>query len=186
MKRNFTSFEAGERNYPDLPSNLRQQLARIPPSVSGSLRYFPCLVRLKDGRTLDRVYVVEARSYMTHWGVWPDQDSHKKEVRIEDVAEIHESPSRLPADFATELYRAGESGMGYVVFTVRFSDGTEQSYVTGNAVDFVSLPSGKSGSDIAGVIPHRERDRAVASNVPYYWCIHGSGTEGHALTCDEA
>lgn len=179
MGSDLTRFEAGERNYPDLPSDLRRQLARIRPSVSGSLRYFPCLVRLKDGRTLDRVYVVEARPYIAHWGVWPDQDSHKNEVRVEDVAEIHESPSRLPANFATELYRAGESGMGYLVFTVRFSDGTEKSYASGNAVDFISLPLGKSGNDIAGVVPYEGRDRAVTSNVPYFWCIHGSGTEKH-------
>jgi len=166
---------AGDRTYPTLSAHLTQQLEEIVPSVSASLRYFPCCVKLKDGQTIDRVYVVEAQPYITHWGVWPDQDPHKHEVRSEDVTDIYESLSRLPAQFANELYEAGESGMGYTVFTVRFSDGTESAHASGNAIDFISLPIGQSVADIVEVFPHKGRDRAMSDSVPYYWCIHGSG-----------
>jgi hypothetical protein len=39
-------------------------------------------------------------------------------VAIQDVTQIADSPVRLPAELANQLYAAGESGMGYVVFTV--------------------------------------------------------------------
>ena len=127
------------------------------------------------------MYVVKARSYIEVWGVWPDQDSHKHEVKLEDVAEIFESPTRLPVKFANALYRAGESGMGYTMFTVRFRGGGERAVVTGNAIDFISLPPGQTPADIIEVVPHQGRDRAVASTQPYYWCIHGSRKSHAAL-----
>jgi hypothetical protein len=175
LTRTFTSFQPGERHYPALGADLKAQLAQIVPSVSGDLEYFPCCVRTKDGRDLDRVYVVSAQPYIALWGIWPDQDAHKFEVRLADVEAIRESPTRLPPGFANELYRAGESGMGYTVFTVRFRDGSERSYVGGNAIDFISLPLGQTTRDIVGVTPHAGRDRAVSDSTPYYWCIHGHG-----------
>jgi hypothetical protein len=39
---------------------------------------------------------------------------------MENVAEVRDSPRRLPARFANELYQHGESGMGYTIFTVVF------------------------------------------------------------------
>lgn len=177
MNRTFTSFKPEERHYPALTAGLKSQLDRIVPSVDGNLEYFPCCVRMKDGREIDRVYVVSAQPYIVNWGVWPDQDPHKFEIRLEDVAEIRESPMRLPPRFANELYRAGESGMGYTVFTVTFRDGSDRSYVTGNAIDFVVLPHGKGVRDIVAVTPHAGRDHAVPDHAPYYWCIHGHGTQ---------
>lgn len=179
MDRTFASFEVGERAYPELSALLRAQLNRIAPSIDGALRYFPCSVRLHTGQIVDRVYVVEAQSYISVWGVWPDQDAQKHEVKLEDVVEILESPTRLPVNFANALYRAGESGMGYTVFTMRFRGGGEQAVVTGNAIDFISLPAGQTPADIIEVVPHLGRDRAVASAQPYYWCIHGRG-KSHA------
>jgi hypothetical protein len=177
MSRTFTNFKPGGRHYPALPPPLKAQLDQVVPSVDGDLKYFPCYVRTKDGRELDRVYVVSAQPYIAQWGVWPDQDPHKYEVRLEDVAEIRESPTRLPPRFAIELYRAGESGMGYTVFTVTFRDGTDESYVGGNAIDFISLPRGQTPRDIVAVTPHAGRERAVSDDAPYYWCIHGDGEE---------
>lgn len=176
MSRTFTSFEPGRRRrYPMRTPELRAQLDQVVPSVDGALEYFPCCVRTKDGREIDRVYVVGAQSYIAQWGVWPDQDPHKFEVPLEDVVEIRESPTRLPARLANELYRAGESGMGYTAFTVTFRDGTDQSYVCGNAIDFVSVPPGQTSRDIVAVTPHAGRERAISDHVPYYWCIHGDG-----------
>ena len=175
MERSFTKFEAGERTYPALSPHLKAKLDEIVPSQSGTLSYFPCRVTLKDGTIIDRVYIVEAQPYITVWGVWPDQDAHKYEVRLEEISEVQESPSRLPARFANKLYRAGESGMGYTVFTVRFRDGAEMAYVSGGAVDFISFPAGQSQADIVDVSPHIGRDRAVHSDIPYFWCLHGYG-----------
>lgn len=173
MSRTSANFKPGERHYPALSPELKAQLDRVVPSVDGDLEYFPCCVRTKDGRELDRVYVVSARQYIAKWGVWPDQDPHKFEIRLEDVAEIRESPTRLPPRFANELYRAGESGMGYIVFTVTFRDGTSEAYVGGNAIDFISLPRDRTPRDIVSVTPHAGRERAVAGNEPYYWCLYG-------------
>jgi hypothetical protein len=177
MDRTYTTFEAGERRYPALPVRLKTQLDRIVPSICGALRYFPCCIRTKEGQTIDRVYVVDAQQYIDVWGVWPDQDSRKAEVRIQDVDEIFESPTRLPPRIANELYRAGESGMGYIAFSVTFKDGARTVYVCGGALDFVSLPPSRSVEDIAEVVPHVGRDRAVSENLPYYWCIHGYGKQ---------
>lgn len=176
MERTFTRFEVGERTYPELLTPLKEQLDHIVPSENGSLGYYPCCVTLKNGQAVDRVFIVAAQPYIEQWGIWPDQDSHKHEVQLEDVAEIQESTSRLPARFANELYLAGESGMGYTVFTVRFRDGTEKAYASGNAIDFISFPIGQTSADIIEVLPHVGRDRAVASNTPYFWCIYGTGT----------
>jgi len=74
-------------------------------------------------------------------------------VNVDDVISIFESPSRLPAAFANQVYAAGEFGMGYSVFTVIFKDESTQAYLTGNAVDFIDCPEGKRKRDIAKVLP---------------------------------
>src|SRR5205814_3260464 len=104
--------------YPKLPPALRSQLDLITPSVDGDLKYFPCLVRLNNGTEVDRVYLVSEAPYIAHWGVYPAQDHGKVEIRLSDVASLNESPSRLPPQFASQLYKAGESGMGYTLFVV--------------------------------------------------------------------
>ena len=99
-------------------------------------------------------------------------------MRLEDVASIAESPSRLPARFANELYAAGESGMGYTVFTVVFKTAIpflrrRKTYLSGNAVDFIEYPFGTGPSDVASVLPHvGRRSAALARRArpKYYWC----------------
>ena len=73
---------------------------------------------------MNRVYVVSEQSYIRSWGVWPEDDSGKALIAIEEVQDLRESHSRLPAEFANRLYDAGESGMGYRIFTVVFDDGS--------------------------------------------------------------
>jgi hypothetical protein len=139
---------------PTLPEPLKTQLAAIEASKSGGLNYYPCCVVLRTGVTTDRVYVVGENPYISCWGVYPEQDPGKFWVRVEDVVSIIESPSRLPASFATKLYEAGESGMGYQIFTVVLSDGTEQAYVAGTAVDFIEYPDGKGPKNVTAGLPH--------------------------------
>jgi hypothetical protein len=163
--------------YPKLPSRLKTQLEAITPSVDGELKYHPSLVRLNDGTEVDRVYVVSEAEYIGQWLLYPDQDAGKVEVRIEDVASLKESPSRLPARFANELYKAGESGMGYTVFTVVFSKRlgffpSRRDFVSGNAIDFIDYPPGRGAGDVVGVLPHvGRRDAGYRPGPRYSWCI---------------
>ncbi len=156
--------------YNPLPRVLSEQLHRIGPSNLGYGDYYPCRVILKDGRAIDRVYVIDQDRYIKAWGIYPEQDQGKKSIRIEDVARVEESQYRLPARLAGKII---ESGMGYCIFTVYFRDGSHQAYITGNAVDFVEYPAGKSAGDVKSLNPHKGRDDPGLKHSPdYYWCLY--------------
>jgi hypothetical protein len=151
-------------------------LDRIEPSQDGDILYYPCRVLLKDGVVLDTVYVEPEGSYLKAWGIYPEDDEGKQWIRIDDVVEIQSSPVRLPARFANEVYRLGESGMGYVVFKVVLADGQEQACVSGNAIDFIRYPPGKSPADVVGISPYDgPRDNSLIKGPPYYWCLYSEG-----------
>lgn len=158
--------------FKSIPEILLKELKKIIPSRDSNLFYYPVKVYLKDNKTLDRVYLVEQNAYIKTWGVYPDEDKGKKEVKIENITKIEESPSRLPVKFANQLYEAGESGMGYCFFTLIFKDGQEKAYLSGNAVDFINYPKGKGPNDIIEVIPHKGRDMKYEQTPPYFWCIY--------------
>jgi hypothetical protein len=157
--------------YPVLPESLRSQLAKIAPSEYGRLLCRPCKVIFREGRTLDRVYVGDA-ARLSIWGVYPEQDPDKSWCPIEDVVSVEASPSRLPAEFANEVYKVGASGMGYCIFAVVFSDGSKQAYVSGNAVDFIEYPEGKGPSNVVGILPHVGRDENPKPAPKYHWCLY--------------
>ena len=159
-------------SYPALPRALAEQLHRVPPSHDRRLEYRPCAVTLADGRELPCVYVVDAAAYLRVWGVYPERDPAKRAVPLAAVRGIRESSHRLPAALADTLYRAGESGMGYTVFTVEFSDGRRQAYVAGNAVDFIAAPPGLWAADAVRVRPHEGREAAPLPAVDYHWCLY--------------
>ena len=166
---------ARRRTFPSLPDRLRAQLEAVEPSGGGyEPVYAPCEVVLRDGSVRDRVYLCEAQPWFDHWGVWPDDDPGKSSVAINDVMEVRDSPSRLPARFANELYQAGESGMGYTIFTVHFDDGASAAYLTGNAVDFITYPGGQGTSNVVRVSPHEGRD-AYQAGPEYAWCLFSEG-----------
>jgi hypothetical protein len=155
--------------YPPLSSELAKQLAAV--DVTDGL-YRPCAVRLKDGSKVDRVYIADAQPWFQQWGVWPEEDGGKSSLDIRSVAQIMDSPSRLPAKFANELYEAGESGMGYTIFTVRFRDGSFIVVGTGNAIDFIDYPKGQSPDTVVGVVPHLGRDDPnIRTGPEYRWCL---------------
>lgn len=158
--------------YSQLTAAISRQLEEVEPSIAGALKYYPCAARLANGDSLACVYVVWDEAYIRVWGVYPEQDSGKSWIRIEDVREIVDSPSRLPAKFATELYGLGESGMGYTIFTVVFSDGSRQAYLTGNAVDFIRYPENKGPADVVKVLPHEGRNAETVRTPEYYWCLY--------------
>lgn len=156
---------------PKLPDKLREDIKAITPSEGGDLTYWPCAARMKDGTVLVCVYVVPEGPYLKHWGIYPQQDRGKSHISIADVDALADSPRRLPARFANKLYKSGESGMGYTIFTVVFADGSRQGYGGGNAVDFVRYPEGKGPSDVVDVLPHEGRNSDPISRPEYYWCL---------------
>ena len=175
-------LETPQPAYPKLSPHLREQLDAITPSIVPivGLKYYPCLVTLHDGTSLDRVYLVSQAPWIELWGIYPSSDPGKSEVLVSDLASIVESPSRLPAPFANELYKAGESGMGHTVFTVVFKTimpflRRRKTYLTGNAVDFITYPFGKGPKDVVSVLPHvgkRSASLMRQARTKYYWCLY--------------
>jgi hypothetical protein len=163
--------------YSKISADLRAELSRIPAVGDFGLEYPPCDVRLKDGRRVSRVYVVPEDPYIKIWGVWPEDDKGKLSVLIDDVVEIRESADRLPASMAAKLYAAGESGMGYCVFTVLFNDGACLPFASGGAVDFIEYPPGKGPANVVDVIPHEGRDEPDLRRAPeFHWCLYSEET----------
>jgi hypothetical protein len=154
--------------YSTLPDHIRTALHSVTPSDGGGLLYFPCRVTLRDGKILDAVYIEPEIPYLQTWGM---EDRGESVIRIEDVLKVEDSPTRLPPQFANEIYRGGESGMGYTIFTVLFSDGQRQAYATGNAVDFITYPEGKTPIDVVAVEPHEGRHSNPVTGPTYYWCL---------------
>ena len=135
------------------------------------MQYRPCQVTLNNGDILYNVYVVEEQNYLKTWGVFPDADSGKKYVLIEDVTEIKESPNRLQPNFANKIYKAGESGMGYCFFQIVFDNGQRLDVCSGNAVDFVPLSKGLTTKNIKDVLPHEGNRKKFIKSPQYYWCL---------------
>lgn len=158
--------------YPSLPDNVREALGGIVPSGDDEMWYFPCRVTLRDGKILDTVYIEPEMPYLKWWGVYPEDDRGKRFVKIEDVVKVEDSPTRLPARFANQIYDHGESGMGYTIFTVVFSDGERQACGTGNAVDFIRYPNGKGPNDVVAVLPHEGRNAQPVAAPDWYWCLY--------------
>lgn len=158
-------------DFPKLTDKLREDLRTITPSMDSDLTYWPCAARMRNGTVLLCVYVVAEGPYIKHWGVYPQQDCGKSHISLSDVDALANSPNRLPARFANKLYKSGESGMGYTVFTVVFADGSRQAYGTGNGVDFIRYPEGKSQNDVIDVLPHEGRSAELARGPEYYWCL---------------
>jgi len=158
--------------YALLSDTIRAALNGIVPSKDGELVYYPCRVTLKNGESLDTVYIEPETPYLRMWGVYPEDDRFKSWIRIEDVAEVEDSPTRLPAKFANEIYRQGESGMGYTVFTVVFSDGDRQECSSGNAIDFIHYPKGKGPADVVEVLPHQGRGSEPLKGPDWCWCLY--------------
>jgi hypothetical protein len=160
---------------PLLPLELVEQLARVPVSRDRNLEYSPCRVRLRSGEVLPCVYVVEESAFLAVWG----DDPSRPFLDISQVASIEDSPARLPADLANILYMAGESGMGYFIFTVHLQDGRTVAFLTGGAVDFPDWPPGIDPAEAISVEPHVGRDqfqRSQSRNPPHYvWCLYSAG-----------
>jgi len=167
------------RHYPALSPFLKAQLLSVPPSGGKDVDMYPCQVTLSDGRVVDRVYVMEQERYITWWGVWPEDDKGKSSISIELITRIEDSPTRLPVALANELYDAGESGMGYCIFTLELRDRRRLPYVTGNALDWVDFPPDVTPADVVRVHPGEGREHFTGRHqaphtqgAPYFWCLY--------------
>jgi len=157
--------------YPPLSAELKTALATIVPINGGGVLYWPCAALGRDGAWREAVYFAEATAWFRSWGVWPREDAGKQEIAAESIVDVRDSQLRLPARFAAELYAAGESGMGYTLFEMEFSDGSRAAQATGNAVDFVAYPAGKGPHDVVAVYPNAGRTAVRAAAVDYLWCL---------------
>ena len=175
-------YQPAARTYPVITPTLKQQLGEIGASSDGMMKYWPACATLRDGSNCDRIFFAEASEYIKIWGVWPGDDPGKSEILIGDVISISQSPSRLPKQLADKLYRAGESGMGYVAFEIIYSDGSKSAHISGNALDFVELPNGKAMSDVSDVIPHAGRTSQSHIHSPkYQWCLFSAENDKPSL-----
>jgi len=131
-------------------------------------QFRPCRILLKDGRVVPRVICVEDhRGFITDGWIHPDS-----------VAEITPTTERMPGRLASKLYAAGESGMGYELFTMKMKDGTSHIYVTVGVVDFPDFPEGYETNDVMDVYPHEGRAQTnygCRHDRPFEWCYYVKG-----------
>lgn len=110
--------------------------------------------------------------YMRWWGVYPEDDRANRFIKIEDVVRVEDSPTRLPARFANQIYDHGESGMGFTIFAVALLDGERQACGIGGAVDFIRYPNGKGPNDVAAVLPREGRNAQPVAAPDRYCCLY--------------
>lgn len=164
---------------PTLSRPLWRRLKRVRPSCDSFLDLRPCRVLLKDGRWLDRVYLVEEAPYLRQWKIRPKEDPSCRDLPLDSIVDVDESPTRLPARFATRLYRAGESWQRFTVFTLVLENGRRLPYLMGHSVDFPQWPDDVTPDLVAGVIPH-EAPTEFRSRTPsphqaaahHRWCVY--------------
>ena len=152
-------------------AELTRMLLQVEPSTDGQLDFHPCRAQLRSGAILERLLCVrDRRGFRSSTWIHPDE-----------IVSIEESPWRLPVKFANTLYAAGESGMGYLLWTARLRSGRELVFV-GSTFDFPDFPEGVVPGDVVAVVPHLGRERASVGahlgSAPHATCFfvpHGAG-----------
>jgi hypothetical protein len=160
---------------PTEPTSLLRQLETIEPSdFEPGTQLYPCSARMKDGTVEERAYFVAAETAVRLFGpAGIDAVSRSLRLPIDRVVSVAESPARLPAKFANQIYRAGETHYGCYLFTLVFSRWRRSRYMVGGFVDFLFYPSGRGPSDIQKAVLGNGARRATA--VPKFkWCVYGS------------
>jgi len=142
----------------------------------------PCLVRFRDSREVDRVYVEDINQLIGDADRWKHgslervlADLQARNLPLEDVVAIEESPTRLPPGLANKIFAAGETGMGYFEFGVVLSDGRILEGHSGGSLDFLELPTGIEAGMISDVIPNRLASRPPdVTGAEYFYCLYSS------------
>ena len=116
------------------------------------------------------MYFLEENDFLKLWGKTPETDFEHKHVAVGDISAIEESRFRLPAKFANEVYRAGESGMGWFDFTLVFTRWCWRNYMVGSFIDFLEYPLWFGPKDVRAVVLYRRKlkDRGALDT---YWCV---------------
>ena len=145
---------------------VARQLNDVPIRMSSEEAYRTCHLHLRDGQDLPRVLCFER----------PLSTLHFNSIVPSDIEEALPSPVALPPVLASKLREAGESGMGYLRFTVRLKNSSEQAFLIGNGPpDFPDLPEGVTAEDIADVVPHTWPRETVygqhRGGAPYGMCV---------------
>jgi len=142
-------------------------------------------VLLRQGELYERVYVMDRDTYVQLGGIWPDPPDGTSALAIENIDWIEDSPHRLTPEIATKIYEAGETGLGYRVFTLLLENGTRLPYSTGRQVDFLELPPGVTTWDIVDVLPHVGREFFQGKGFQPYthagsfdWCLYEGESRG--------
>jgi hypothetical protein len=157
-----------------LLENVMQEMQAVQPSeLEPGTKLYPCAVRLLDGTTLNRVVLINSATARRLFG--PSglaAVSERLRVPTELVASVAESPERLPARFANEIYREGETHYGIFTFTLVFSRWRRQRYLTGGFIDFPVFPGSYGPMDVKEVILRSGADRASPAK-EVKWCVYG-------------
>jgi hypothetical protein len=160
--------------YPKLSAELTRQLEAIEPSVLGGVKYYPCAVWSADNSRDDCVYIMEETGYFRRWGIWPEDDHAKRHIDVSLIRSVAASPNRLPVEFADRIYDAGESGMGFYAFSLRFRNGLRQTFLTGDAVEFLPFPSNLRPADVVDVTTHAGAPVEYLTGLEYSWGLHSA------------
>jgi len=98
--------------FSSLSRHIQDALQAIEPTHDSDFTYFPCSVTLTSGDVLDTVYFMPERPTVKLWEAYWQTDGAKRLIRVEDVAEVRDSPTRIPARFANELYQRANPAWG--------------------------------------------------------------------------
>lgn len=134
-----------------LDRQLLAEIDAITPTTDGWFTFVPARVELVSGGVCERVYCLDVDRQRVS-SVQLEALAESGAIDPSEVRHIGESSLRLPAELAQRVYDAGESGMGYVIFGVVLRDGRILQRLTGNFVDFPTLPEGVQTADIADVV----------------------------------
>lgn len=176
----YQEYVPGKKNYEDLPEHLRNSLLEIPAVEAWGVKCYPCLAELQDNTLQDRLYIASAQDYASSRTsmVWPEHILRpgRSLLRIGDIKAIHPSPTRIPAGITQKIYAGGETSMGIFRFTLRFRDGSLQTYeISSSEIDFLHLPD-RNAADIVEVILHESMSAVVSlSNPAFQWVLYGAG-----------
>jgi hypothetical protein len=122
--------------------------------------YWPCELVLTDGRVVPRAICRENPR-------WSDKGDW---INPERIVEIRPSTRRLPAPLAEKLYRAGESGMGYLIYVLELQSGETLACFSAGIVDFPGIPVGIRTEDMREVYPHQGRAMTIHNDPTFEWC----------------
>ena len=149
-----------------LPDAVVRQLIAVPSSNYCGMSFWPCQAVLRDGRTLPRVIFRRSENFY--------EDSHLF-LSPSNVAEVSESPYRLPAMWANVVYAQGETGMDFFMFRVFFRDQTHIDVTIGSTIDFIPYPEGKAAADVTRVAPWKSLrqpfNHTQIRPPEFFWCV---------------